>query len=432
MEKILVFTAFLVVYGLYFYLAWLLSVKFADKKENILTMELLIIVPNVFLFAFLFIIGRFVNLQLLIMSIVFSNIGLICTLVIWGLVGNPKTPYKSIGGWAGSDFGFKNAWMTLLTQILALLIMLAFPVIVGINFFSQSSIEAVRLFALKYTLILVLSSYIIFLPYIVGVLSAGFIDEDTRARYLIAQFSGLIPNALFVSLLFWTFNLGQQGEVFQLGEVNFVFNPLLFGILIGLLLLFYILPYFIGVQKAKRLKEDYFELNMKLLDKVFEAINLATVNNIVERLENVRVLLIEQYNRLKLEDRGFAEGMNFDQYETVASVSENLRLVYVYYKMARPFDTRFKYYDFLNAIYLQIEELKQLQVTEQDPEVKVQLMEKYAGHFKTIREDLEKENEKKSKAKPALWLGIIAVSSPIISQLMSEIGGYLITLFKNV
>src|SRR5690606_37802950 len=123
----------------------------------------------------------------------------------------------------------------------------------------------------------------------------------------------------------------------------------------------------------------------------------------------VRELLIGQYNRLRDEDRGFAEGMNLDQYETVASVSENLRLVYVYYKTARPFDTRFKYYDFLNAIYLLIEELKQRQETEQDPEVKNQLMEKYSIQFITIREALDKENEKKSTAKPALWLGIIAV-----------------------
>jgi hypothetical protein len=347
-------------------------------------------------------------------------------------VGNPKTPYKSIGGWAGGDFGFKNVWLTVFTQILALAIMVGFPIIIGVNFFSQSSVETTRLFAFKYTLILVLTAYVIFLPYIVGVLSAGFIDEDTRARYLISQFSGLIPNALFVSLLFWTFNLGQEGEVFQLGEVNFVFNPLLFGILIGLLVLFYILPYFIGVQKAKRLKEDYFELNMKLLDKVFEAINLATVQTIAERLDQARELMVGQYNRLKEEDRGFAEGMNFDQYESEADIAPSLRLLYGYYKTARPFDTRFKYYDFLNAIYLKLDELKQLQINEQDHDVKSNLIEKYAGHFKTIREELVKENEKKSKAKPALWLGIITVSSPIISQLMSEVGGYLITLFKNV
>ena len=281
-------------------------------------------------------------------------------------------------------------------------------------------------------MILVLSSYILLLPFVIGVLSAGFIDEDTRARYLITQFSGLIPNTLFVSLLFWTFNLGESGEIFQVGDVNFVFNPLLFAILIGMLFLFYILPYFIGMQRAKRLKEDYFESNMKLLDKAIEAINLAVGNTIIERLEEVRQLTITQYNQLVNDDIGISEGINFDKFQSEEEVSKDVQLIYHYYKEARPFDSRFKYYDFIDGIYLKIEELKQLQENEQNTEVKNQLLEKYAEHFKRVKEELIQENEKKSKSKPALWLGIVALASPIVSQAMTEISSYLISLFKNV
>ena len=434
MQKFLVFIAFLVVYGLYFYLSYILFNKYIKdtKKDTILRQELLIIVPNVFLFAFLFIVGRFFSLNLLLMSIIFSNLGLIVSIIIWSLVGNPKTPYKSIGGWAGSDFGFKNVGLTISTQILSLIIMVGFPIIIGINFFSSSSPEALRLFSFKYTLILVLSSYILLLPFVIGVLSAGFIDEDTRARYLITQFSGLIPNTLFVSLLFWTFNLGESGEIFQVGDVNFVFNPLLFTILIGMLFLFYILPYFIGMQRAKRLKEDYFESNMKLLDKAIEAINLAVGNTIIERLEEVRQLTITQYNQLVNDDIGISEGINFDKFQSEEEVSKDVQLIYHYYKEARLFDSRFKYYDFIDGIYLKIEELKQLQENEQNTEVKNQLLEKYAEHFKRVKEELIQENEKKSKSKPALWLGIVALASPIVSQAMTEISSYLISLFKNV
>ena len=136
MQKFLVFIAFLVVYGLYFYLSYILFNKYIKdtKKDTILRQELLIIVPNVFLFAFLFIVGRFFSLNLLLMSIIFSNLGLIVSIIIWSLVGNPKTPYKSISGWAGSDFGFKNVGLTISTQILSLIIMVGSLLLSGSTF----------------------------------------------------------------------------------------------------------------------------------------------------------------------------------------------------------------------------------------------------------------------------------------------------------
>lgn len=182
MEKILLFLGFLLIYGLFLASSAVLVNRFLVKVKptSMIENEILIIVPYLFFFAFVFIIRH------------------------------PK--------------------------------------------------KLIRLAVLKYSLILLLGSYALTLPVLTGVLSSGFIDEDTRARYFINQFSGLIAYSLFISLLYWIFNSGSApGHNVQLGNLSFSLSPQVILVLMLFLLVFLVLPYFIGVQKAKRLKNDYLE-----------------------------------------------------------------------------------------------------------------------------------------------------------------------------
>jgi len=434
MEKILLFIAFLVVYGLYLWSSAILFNRFITKikKVSFVQNELLIVVPYFFFFAFIFLIGRFFNLHLFTLSILFSNIGLLVTVIVWELIGSPKIPFKEIGGWAGYDFGIKNTWLTLTSQGLILFMLVAFPIAMGIHFFSQSSPEAIRIFAIKYSLILILGSYVLMLPIIIGVLSAAFIDEDSRARYFITQFSGLIANSLFISLLFWIFNPGETGHEIILGNVNFNLSPQIFHILMGFLLAFLILPYFIGIQKAKRLKNDFLETNKQLLNNILEAISLANENTIVDKIENLQKQFSAEYDKLVASDIGVLTGLRYDATKSEKDLSPAELLPYTYFKEARAFDSRFKHFDFLNHTYNELEELKNIQADQKNLETKNQLVEKYIQHFKDYRDDLSKKEETRGKTNPALWIGLITISSPFISQLMAELGKYLIGIFKTM
>lgn len=434
MERIILFFAFLVVYGLYLWTSVILFNRFLAKasKNSFVENELMIIIPYFFFFAFIFLIGRFFNLHLFTLSILFSNIGLLITMIVWSLIGNPKVPFKEIGGWAGSDFGMKNSWLTLLPQGLILLMIIAFPIIIGINFFSPSSEETIRIMVIKYSLILILGSYVLMLPVFTGILSSSFIDEDTRARYFITQFSGLIAYSLFLSLLFWIFNLGKTGHEFHLGNVNFNHSPQLFLIVMGFLLAFLILPYFIGIQKAKRLKNDYLETNKLLLGNIVEAINLATENTLISRIENLEKQIASEFTKLVESDKGIETGLRFDALDSENEVLKVEVLQYKYYKVARAYDARFSFYDFLNDTYNKLEELKKIEFDKANPTANNQILEKYIAHFKAYKEELSKKDESKGKTNPALWIGIITILSPFISQLMSEIGKSLIEMFKNM
>jgi hypothetical protein len=348
------------------------------------------------------------------------------------MIGSPKIPFKEIGGWAGYDFGLKNTWLILTTQGFILLMLVAFPIVIGIHFFSPSPIETIRILAIKYSLILILGSYVLTLPLIIGVLSSGFIDEDSRARYFIAQFSGLIANSLFISLLFWIFNLGKTGYEIQLGNVNFSLSPQIFLLLMGFLLAFLILPYFIGIQKAKRLKSDYLEMNKQLLDNILETINLATESTIVEKIKNLQKQVSSEYEKLVTSDKGVEAGLRFDAIASEADLSKTEILSYKYFKEARAFDSRFNYFNFLNHTYNELEELKNIETDTKNSKAKIQLVDKYIEHFKDYKNDLSKKEETKGKSNPALWIGLITILLPFISQLMSELGKYLIEILKNM
>jgi hypothetical protein len=432
MGKVLLFLAFLVVYGLYIWTSVMLLTRFVgnSKKSGFIENELMIVIPYFFFFAFVFIIGRFFNLHLFVFSILFANIGLIITSIIWSLIGSPKTPFKEIGGWAGGDFGLKNTWLTVVSQGFILLMFVAFPIVIGIRYFSLSDGDAIRTFALISSIILVLGAYVLSLPIFIGVITSSFIDEDTRARYFINQFSSVIAYSLFVSLLFRLFNWDSTEEHIQLGNLNFSLSTPMFLILMGFILAFLILPYFIGVQKAKRLKNDFLEINKRLLSKIVETINLATDENLHEKIESLEKQLLAEFNMLVESDKGVGIGVRYDQLTSEKEVSSMEVLQFKYYKIARPFDTRFTFYDFLNDTYIKLEELKNLNMSggKQTEEI----IDKYVTHFQTYKDDLSKKEDGKGKSNPALWIGIITVLSPFISQAMSEMGKYLMAIFKGI
>ena len=432
MANTLIFIVFLLVYILYLWVSYVLFAKYISDitNDSFIYTELLVIVPNVFLFAFVFIVGKFFNLNILLISIAVSNAGLLVAFIIWNLLGSPKVPYKAIGGWAGQNFDMKNAWYTKVSLVLSVVILIAYPIIIGVDLFGNTSLDQVRILALKSTIIFLLGMSLLALPVFINILASNFIEEDSRARYLITQFSGLIPNALFISLLFWTFNWGNLDKKVSLGNMQVSFDPLLFTILMAYFIIFLLLPYFIGIQKAKQLRNEYFEVKNEIFDKLTEAIDLATEDNIFSRLENIETVLKNKFQELAADNIAIALGLKFDDKKNIASLTKQEALIYSYYEKARKYDKRFVYYDFLNSAYLTVLDLKNNLTNETDPTKKNDMQKRYSSFFKEEKKELHDENEKKSKSNPALWIGIIGVSSPFISQIMTFIGKYLADFLK--
>ena len=285
--------------------------------------------------------------------------------------------------------------------------------------------------SLKYSSWLVVITYILTLPLIIGLLSSGFIDEDTRARAFLNQFGGLIAYSLFISLLFWFYNTGTAQKNFRLGDVNLVYSPELLIILVGFLFIFLVLPYFIGIQKAKRLRNDFLGSKTSLLSTVLDAIELSTEKNLVSNIESSEKEIISEYEKFISSDMGIARGLSYDKIEKTEDLPVTEQLVYQYYKIARPYDIRFNYYDFLEEMYSEMTKFKESIADDQlSKEERIILCNRYIEHFKSRETELNKRNEERGKTNPALWIGILAILSPLTSQILSEIGKYLIEVFK--
>jgi hypothetical protein len=401
------------------------------KEERFIDNELLIIIPNLFLFASLFIVGHFLNFYLVLISIAFSNIGLLIGFIIWSLLGSPTVPYKAISGWAGFNFGIKTPWFSLVNQGISTLMLVAYPIAIGIYFFKPLQTANIGLITLECTLILILASYCLLMPTVISVLTANFIDEDTRSRYLISQFSNLIPNSLFISLLFWVLNIGKTGHTYTLQNVSATFNPLLFGVLMVIFLCFFLLPYFIGIQRAKQLKSDYFDQQDDILHHLSEAIDLSTPKNIGDRLQGIEDLIKTKYFDLKNENIAIETGLTFDA-TTPDKIPANEAFIYNCYREAKAYDKRFIYFNFLDDTFNKITELKDEVTNEPDTAINKETLQKYATYFKDKRKEASDINDKKGSSNPALWIGIIALLSPFISQLMTDVGKYLIEYFKKM
>lgn len=433
MSEVLIFIAFIVIYTLYVWTTYILMTKYINRldKDRLIDTELIIVIPNLFLFAFLFTIGRFFNLYIVLVSILFSNIGLLVAFIIWALLGSPKVPYKAVGGWAGFNFGFKNIAFSLTFQILSALWLLAYPVVIGIYYFNASSIEEIRVFNLQITIAFILGAYILTLPIAISCLSSSFIDEDSRARFLVAQFAGLIPNTLFISLLFWSLKPADGTEL-SLGNLSVSFHPVLFTILMLFFIVFFLLPYFVGIQQAKKLKSEYAKLKNQILDNIIEAIELPTSEAITARVTHAEDFISSKYQQLAADDKGVELGVKYDDPNTVRNIPQQEAFVYKCYTLARPYDSRFIYYDFLNETYQKVVELKNGIVNETNPATVKEVLGVYSAYFARQKKELNEHHDKHSEKSPVLWLGIVAVASPIVTQLTTEFGKYIITFLKGI
>ncbi len=90
------------------------------------------------------------------------------------------------------------------------------------------------------------------------------------------------------------------------------------------------------------------------------------------------------------------------------------------------------YFDFLNKTYQDIIDLKSTQSTETDPEAIKEVFSKYSASIKDDKKDLNDLNDKKGGSNPLLWVGLTALGAPFFSQVMTEVGKYLIEYFKKM
>jgi hypothetical protein len=123
--------------------------------------------------------------------------------------------------------------------------------------------------------------------------------------------------------------------------------------------------------------------------------------------------------------------VRYDDPNAVRNISSQEEFIYNCYTLARPFDTRFIYYDFLNDTYQKVVELKNRIANETNAATVKEVLGTYSAYFARRKKELNEHHDKHGDKSPVLWLGIVAIASPIVSQLVTEFGKYIITFLKG-
>lgn len=419
--RILAFLGFLVVY-----VAWLWASNFLMKrvKQSILvnetfwSAELSNLLGLAAIFSFIFILSGYFDWRLVAAFFVAAQIGVVMSAILGGLLGSATSKWGARSAWAGAEFAMKHTLLMLGIMGLAMLIVIAYPVAAGISYFGLSVAEVpvpTRIF--QYTLsMLFLVGYPLVLFVLIGALVSENLDEETRTRFFINQLSTLVPNALWIALLFWSFGIAGDGQKLSVGSVPLDLSPLLLGVLIGFFVLTVLIPYFIGAQRAKQWRTTLLEKQISWMGKVEDILESPASSVYLPKLAALQDSLDQEIAEFPRTDPMIAACIQIDQ----GVISQELEEMAPAYRLARDYDPRFRHLDWLRKMSEKIGEVRAdlgKLVTEADME---KAASEWTNYLHPRKLELRKELGQAGKTRTAAVLMVSGFITPIFSGVLSE------------
>ena len=429
--KVVTFLCFLIGYFLYAALsAYFLKFQSQKINRNPLLLELFGLLLSIIPFFLVFLIGGFFDLKFIILLSATLGLAVLIHLILSALVENPKTPIRSTSFWAGINLGIENKGIMSATQIFSLLILIVYPISMALVFFKSSiSVETMRILSLKFTLIMILLGFLITLPFSIGILTNGNIDEDTRAKFLISHIVRVIPFTLFISMFYWFYNIDESAYVlFEIGNIPIVYSIQLLIFLFAFLILFGILPYVIGHNKANKISEEYTQSTKRITDRIKSSFELSSLKTALIRTSENRALIASKFENLLNESAGFRYGLEL---ETIDKLPSQQKLIRDHFDSAKSYDKRYIFYKWLNEKYNQLGQFEAEFTEAIDLEEKKILLTRYQDYFKNKYKELNhfiKEEKKNHK----IFVFILSITTSILTFILAEFGNLFIKYFNEI
>jgi hypothetical protein len=428
--RILVFIVFLVVYAGFMWVASALSTHTTRAmlvNKTFWNTQLTIFLGFGMLFTFVFVLSGYFNARLLAALFGASQIGVLLAAILGGLLGSATSKWGAHGQWAGGEFGIKHVPLTLGLMVLTMLIFIAYPVLAGISYFGLPAGDLpVRIF--QYTLcVLFLGGYPVLLLILIGVLVSENLDEETRTRFLVNQLASLVPNALWVALLLWSFGIMGAGQDLTIGSVSLALSPLVIAVLISFFLLTVLIPYLIGAQRAKQWRTTLLKKRQSWMEKLEDVLETPAGSLYLPKLFTLQQSIDQEIEEFVASDPMIAYSIQIDQ----GVIPPTVKAIAPAYQLARDLDPRFKHLDSLRLISGKISEIRAdlgKLATEQALEKAAKDWTKYLHPRK---EELSKELSLTKKTNTPALLILSGVIVPIFSVVLSEFAKWLWGYFSK-
>lgn len=428
--RILVFIGFLVVYAAFIWAATSLlkRTKYAilANKTFWLTQVTNLLALGT-LFAPVFVLSGYFNAGLLAAFWGASQIGVVLAAILGGLLGSATSKWGAHTQWAGGEYGVKHVPLTLGLMVLNLLALIAYPVAAGISYFGLSVAELpIPIF--QYTLCaLFLGGYPLLLLFLIGALVSENLDEGTRARFLVNQLGALVPNALWVALVFWSFGIAGTGQKLSIGGVSLALSPLLIGVLIGFFVLTVLIPYLIGAQRAKQWRATLLESRQSWMAKLEDILEIPAGSLYLPKLSTLQGSLDQEIAEFAASDPMIAYGIQIDQGVIPPAVKD----IVPAYQLVRDLDPRFKHLDWLRQISGKISEIRaDLGKLAIEPDLEKAAKE-WTKYLHPRKEELNKELSRTRKTHTPALLIFSGTIVPVFSVVLSKFAEWLWAYFSK-
>lgn len=359
MVKIIVFLVFLIAYALWAVGCFLITIKLQNdvlKGKSFLSGELMLLLTYAGFFGFIYLLSGLWSLRLLVLFLVAAHLGVLVAFLLNVALGAQSEKLGMHGLWAGKEIDIKFPRLSKAGQVLGGVIFFSYPVVAGILYFRHTwSSQALKILMVKSTLVLlILGGYTVFVTIIMSILASENLDEDTRHRYLINQFGGMIPNALFVALAIWAFGIGGPELPFDFAGARQTLSVRTLLLMFGFFAAFMLIPYVLGTLRAGRRKVTLLEKRRNYAAKVADILEspngtlyVGKLNQLLDEISKTRAELINQDALLALADE---IERNPDQISAEAKPLVNAL------EQTRDLDPRFKFLDDLSDLGKQVEE----------------------------------------------------------------------------
>lgn len=304
-----------------------------------------------------------------------------------------------------SFFHMINKKLCILAIIIYLIISIIFSLRMVNSDMAISEMSMVLLLKLALVLIL-LVNLAASLPYIVNILLSVRIDHDTRNILLILQFGYLCLNALLLSAVLWIFGISHS--VLSI-------SPFFLGIMILLIVLLFLFPYFSGWQREKRWHELLLRIRLEWIDELLDIFEFPNPSQYSAKLQRLS-LRIEDSIRLHEENETVWLSNAIDK----DSKAKKREAIYEHaLERNEPYSC---HQDFLRKIHENIIEcITQLGALSDDDDL-LKFGRAYAELYRQRRTAISEMMEQEKNTKPLLWIGLTFGLTSIAATVLTLIG----------
>ncbi len=375
------------------------------------------------LFTFLWVLGGFLDFRIIGWVFVVTQASIILAAVIWALLGPPRVPWGAQILCEGGQHAVRHRWIPVYLSLAGLVILIGYPIAAGIEYFGHNETGPELTAGIFKTTVLWLlaGGMLSLLPSIVLLLSSPHLHEDTRARALISNLSQFVLNALYISMILWTFNLSGTGNAVELGGVELSFSPLVWTVLITYYVLVLMLPYWIGVQRGRNWRRKLLSYQTEWLARLgTRLVKPQSKTEYRERLEHFRQDLERESKLFIARFPGLAFSTALSAPD--AEVPPSLQDLDVACRMSAEFDPRVRYLSSLDAL---MEETRAFEAALPKCTTQAQTLkhaEDFAASCERRKSELEEELRSVTSARPFVLLATSVLVALVLNPMIDWLG----------